>query len=140
MACCDRPRDGGVWPGRPCVDHDRATLFASCGADELSSSVVFPGAVADHGAAPLANAPITAVDSYLTPTCATGIVPGTVTLKVTNAGTILHSFTLPDGSIDQDVAPGQTINVAVPVGSAPLVFYCTYHRTSGMVGALVAHT
>jgi len=39
--------------------------------------------------------------------------------------------------IDQDVAAGQTITVQVRMGRAPLVFFCKYHRSSGMLGALL---
>jgi plastocyanin len=31
----------------------------------------------------------------------------------------------------------QTITVLVRVGTAPFTFFCKYHRTSGMVGAII---
>ena len=35
------------------------------------------------------------------------------------------------------IAVGQTVTVPVTVGSAPVPFFCKYHRTSGMVGSLI---
>lgn len=50
-----------------------------------------------------------------------------------------HSVTITDQGIDVDVLPGETVDVDVDVtaGAAPLLFVCKYHRTAGMVGALV---
>ncbi len=42
-----------------------------------------------------------------------------------------------DQGIDVDVAPGETIVVDVAVGTETLVFVCKFHRTAGMVGAVV---
>ena len=62
-----------------------------------------------------------------------------VTLRVTNTGTMKHNVTIPEQGIDVDVLPGETVDVAVEVetGARPTVFVCKYHRTAGMVGALV---
>lgn len=46
-------------------------------------------------------------------------------------------MSLVDRGIDVDVAPGETIVVDVAVGSETLVFVCKFHRTAGMVGAVV---
>ena len=60
-----------------------------------------------------------------------------VTLTVHNSGQVLHNVSIPQLHIDQDVASGQTITVHVKMGSIPLVFFCKYHRSSGMLGVLL---
>jgi plastocyanin len=119
----------------------RASTHTTSGAAPASAacpaSVHFNGAVNDHGTGPAIGGTITAGDSFFSPTCISGESGGPVTLKITNTGSMLHSFTLPDGSVDKDVAPGQTITVTVNLGTSPLLFYCKYHRTSGMVGAVI---
>jgi plastocyanin len=50
------------------------------------------------------------------------------TLTVTNDGQALHSFTVPDGDIDQDVQAGESAEIdvsGVPSGTSDLV--CKYH-------------
>ncbi len=62
---------------------------------------------------------------------------GTVSLAVHNGTQTLHNVTIQSLGIDADVPAGLTVTVMVQVGSAPLPFFCKYHRTSGMVGALL---
>jgi len=78
-----------------------------------------------------------ASDFFFSPTCVTGLHSGTITLTVHNGGVVLHNVSIPELHIDQDMSPGQTITVQVKMGSAPLVFFCKYHRGSGMLGALI---
>jgi plastocyanin len=50
------------------------------------------------------------------------------TLSITNEGQALHSFTLSDGGVDQDVAPGEGVEVdisALDGGTFDLL--CKYH-------------
>lgn len=50
------------------------------------------------------------------------------TLSVTNDGQALHSFTLPDGGIDQDVQPGEDASVDLSTLDAGTYdFTCKYH-------------
>ncbi len=60
-----------------------------------------------------------------------------MTLTVENAGQALHNVSIADQGIDEDVAPGETITLRVEMGSSPLQYACKYHRTSGMLGALL---
>jgi|SRR5215469_11273686 len=92
-----------------------------------------------HGTvvAPGSRLSIEASDFFFSPTCVTGVPGGTVTLTVHNTGQVLHNVSIPSLYIDQDVTAGQTITVQVRMGSAPLVFFCKYHRSSGMLGALL---
>lgn len=80
---------------------------------------------------------IEAGDFFFSPTCITSVPGGTVTLIVHNAGVTLHNVSIPSLHIDMDMTSGQTITVKVKMGSAPLVFFCKYHRGAGMLGALI---
>lgn len=95
--------------------------------------------VNDHGAARASGKAITleAGDSFFAPTCGTAVPAGKVMVTVNNTGSALHNFSIPDQGIDIDVAAGKTIEVDVDVSSPSLAFFCKYHRTSGMVGALL---
>lgn len=95
--------------------------------------------VSDRGAAVVSGTTlrIEAGDFFFAPTCALSVGAGTATLTVPNVGQALHNVSIPDQGIDVDVAPGQTISVQVKVSSTPVLYFCKYHRTSGMVGSLV---
>jgi plastocyanin len=132
--------------------------FGARGADEAHSVGAAPTApaqpckeaagfpdsaeVTDEGTEPASGSEVSveAGDSFFGPTCTGGVAGGTVTLTVQNTGHSLHNVTIADQGIDEDVAPGETITVQVTVGSLPVRFECKYHRTSGMVGALLPAT
>jgi plastocyanin len=59
---------------------------------------------------------------------------GPTTITVTNTGSVQHSFTLNDGSVDQTVQPGQTVSVTVNL-SGDAGFHCRFHPTQ-MKGTL----
>jgi plastocyanin len=53
---------------------------------------------------------------------------GKVTLSVTNDDSVLHSFTLDDGSVSQDIQPGTMEQVAITVpSSGTLGWHCRIH-------------
>jgi plastocyanin len=129
--------DDGPYVGRS----PTAGLRGESGGCPPITGYVFP--VAEHGSADFAGAAVIEIDagdSFFAPTCALNVPAGAVTLRVTNTGTMKHNVTITEQGIDVDVLPGETIDVDVDVtaGAAPLVFVCKYHRTAGMVGALVA--
>ena len=106
------------------------TCPASAG---LPASTNIHGTVAASGS----QIAIEAGDFFFSPTCVTGVPSGTVTLTVHNGGVTLHNVSIPSLHIDMDMTSGQTITVQVRMGRAPLVFFCKYHRSSGMLGALL---
>lgn len=97
------------------------------------------GAVNDTGSriASGAAASVDAQDVKFTPSCTTGVPAGTFSLTVTNTGSLLHNVSISAQHIDKDVAPGATVTVQVQIGTTPVVYFCKYHRASGMVGILV---
>lgn len=119
---------------------------AACGgapaaprADTCPAGVTFDGEVSDHGAAAVTGAgtEVQAGDSFFTPTCLTGLRAGTIVMRVRNTGQLLHNVTVPGQPVDVDVAAGQTVTVSVTIGDATIGYFCKYHRTSGMLGALL---
>lgn len=68
-----------------------------------------------------------------------------VTFRFHNDDEVRHNFRLaflggPDG-IDQDVEPGQTIDITLTAGDPPegldfYYFFCKFHQTEGMQGQL----
>jgi plastocyanin len=58
---------------------------------------------------------------------------GPTTISITNTGSVAHSFTLNDGSVDQVVQPGQTVSVTVDL-TADAPFHCKFHAQ--MTGTL----
>jgi plastocyanin len=74
---------------------------------------------------------------YFEPTVLKGTAGQSLKLELKNESTVEHNFTLEDQQIDQDVEGGEdaTITVTFP-SSGTAVFFCKYHRSSGMVGEL----
>ena len=106
------------------------TCPASAG---LPPSTNIHGTVAASGS----QVSIEAGDFFFSPTCVIGVPSGSITLTVHNGGVTLHNVSIPSLHIDMDMTSGQTITVQVRMGSVPLVFFCKYHRSSGMLGALL---
>jgi plastocyanin len=74
---------------------------------------------------------------YFEPTVLKGTPGEKLTIELSNEGSALHNFSIPDQSIDQDVQPDAKGEVLVTFpDSGTLVFFCKYHQSQGMVGAL----
>ena len=74
---------------------------------------------------------------YFEPTILKGSPGQKLTIELSNEGSALHNFSIPDQSIDQDVQPDTKGEVTVTLpDSGTLVFFCKYHQSRGMVGAL----
>ena len=125
LAACGTPASG-----RPTSGEASGHCPASAG---------LPANASDHGAAAASGNQLTieANDFFFKATCVTGVPGGTVTLTVHNAGQALHNVSIPSLNIDMDVSSGQTITVQVKMGNAPLIFFCKYHKSVGMYGALL---
>ena len=60
-----------------------------------------------------------------------------VTLELKNEGKTEHSFTVDLQGIDKDIEPGDEGEVTVSIPKSGVIsFYCKYHKSSGMAGAL----
>ena len=76
-------------------------------------------------------------DYYFEPSVLTGKPGQKVTLELKNEGKVEHNFTIDSQSIDQDLEPGKDATVMVTIPKSGVVsFYCKYHKSMGMAGAL----
>ena len=76
-------------------------------------------------------------DFYFEPTVLGGKAGEKVTLELKNEGQTEHSFTIDSQGIDKDVQPGDEAEVTVTIPKSGVVsFYCKFHKSSGMAGAL----
>lgn len=74
---------------------------------------------------------------YFEPTVLKGTPGQKLTIELSNEGSALHNFSIPDQNIDQDVQPDTKGEVTVTFpDSGTLGFFCKYHQSQGMVGAL----
>ena len=94
----------------------------------------------DHGTKAVEDKGKTEVeldDFYFKPTVLTGKAGETVTLELKNEGQTEHSFTIASQGIDQVLQPGAKAEVTVKIPKSGVVsFYCKFHKSSGMAGAL----
>lgn len=133
-ACAADPDDSLRAAASSVVDAPASATGGSCTpVDGYTAPITDKGLALADGASMNVNA----ADFYFQPTCVQAVSGDTLTLKVTNTGAILHNVTIADQGIDIDVAAGETIEVPVTIGHVPLIYICKFHRTSGMVGAVL---
>jgi plastocyanin len=76
-------------------------------------------------------------DYYFEPTVIQGKAGQKVTLELKNEGKVEHSFTIDSQGIDKTLQPGEDAKVTVKIpASGAVSFYCKFHKSSGMAGAL----
>jgi plastocyanin len=129
-----------------------APLVAGCGSSSSSSSSTessssgggkktIAGVQAnDHGtktASPSGKTEVELDDFYFEPTVLQGKPGEQVELELKNEGKAEHTFTIDSQGIDQDLQPGDETEVMVTIPkSGAISFYCKFHKSSGMAGAL----
>ncbi|HKD34668.1 MAG TPA: cupredoxin domain-containing protein [Gaiellaceae bacterium] len=94
----------------------------------------------DHGSKNVSGeAEVELDDFYFEPTVLRGKPGSQVTIKLKNEGSTEHNFTIDAQKIDKDVEAGEDAEVTVTFPkSGVLSFYCKYHKSMGMAGALAA--
>jgi plastocyanin len=93
----------------------------------------------NHGSATVREdeAKVELDDFYFEPTVLKGKPGQRVTLELENEGKEEHNFSIDLQSIDQDLEAGEDAKVTVTIPKSGLVsFYCKYHKSMGMAGAL----
>lgn len=127
-------------------------VLAGCGSSSSSSSSTtessggggqktIAGVKAnDHGTKAVEDSGKTEVeldDFYFEPTVLEGRAGAKVTLELKNEGQDEHSFTIDAQNVDKDLEPGDEGEVTVTIPQSGVIsFYCKYHKSSGMAGAL----
>jgi plastocyanin len=119
-----------------------ALVATACSKKESESkTITIAGQTAnDHGTKEVSGESSLELEQdnfYFDPTVLKGTPGQKLTIELSNEGSALHNFSIPDQSIDQDVQPDAKGEVTVTFpDSGTLVFFCKYHQSQGMVGAL----
>jgi plastocyanin len=61
-------------------------------------------------------------------------------LRITNNGSVVHNFSIQGTQVDVDVQPDEFTNTEAIGGTVQpgtYVFFCKFHRSRGMIGAIV---
>ena len=92
----------------------------------------------DHGSKNVSSeAEVELDDFYFEPTVIQGKAGQKVTLELKNEGKVEHSFTIDSQGVDKTLSPGADTKVTVTIpASGSVSFYCKFHRSTGMAGAL----
>jgi plastocyanin len=76
-------------------------------------------------------------DYYFEPTVIEGKPGASVTLELKNEGSIEHNFSIDAQNVDMNVQPNSSAKVTVTIPKSGAVsFYCKFHKSMGMAGAL----
>lgn len=76
-------------------------------------------------------------DYFFEPTVIQGKAGQKVTLELKNEGKVEHSFVIDSQNIDKTLSPGEDAKVTVTIpASGAVSFYCKFHKSEGMAGAL----
>jgi plastocyanin len=86
-----------------------------------------------------AEVELEADDFYFSPTFVKAAAGQAVKVNIANQGKATHTFTVA-GSVDEQLAPGakKTVTVTAPANGV-LVYFCRFHQSRGMQGALYLH-
>lgn len=118
-------------------------LFTTgCGEDEGGKITVGGQEANDHGTEDVSgsdSAEFEMDDYYFEPTVVQGEPGQKVTLEAFNEGDEEHNLTIEDQDIDEDLESDEETEIEVTIPeSGTVVFFCKYHESRGMRGALQA--
>jgi plastocyanin len=128
-----------------------AAVAAGCGGSNKSSSSSEGGGGGGGGKKTIAGVPandhgsktvsgeteVELDDFYFEPTVLKGKAGSKVTLELKNEGSTEHNLSIDSQGIDKDVEAGEDAKVSVTIPqSGEISFYCKYHKSMGMAGAL----
>ena len=100
-------------------------LGTACGGDGGGGGTAGDGGGGDGGGGGTATDTVTIFDNGYEPV--DPLVTSGDTLTLVNDGEAAHTFTLEDGSIDEQVEPGGEGSVAVSLDPGTYPFDCTFH-------------
>ena len=107
----------------------------------MAAPVQLTGTVNNHGSKTLTgmtSAISLEQDSYyFEPTFLKADSGAHITVTLKNTSKVEHNFSITSLKVDKDVEAGktETVTVALPSGTAPVAFFCKYHKSLGMQGA-----
>ena len=107
----------------------------------MTAPVALSGTVNNHGSKALSGMTTTLgleQDSYyFEPTFVKAVSGAHVTVTLKNTSKVEHNFSITALGVSKDVEAGktETVTVTLPTGTAPVDFFCKYHKSLGMQGA-----
>ena len=109
-------------------------------ASAMAAPVALTGKVNNHGSKALGMDTKLALEQdsyYFEPTFIKPESGITLTVTLKNTSKVEHNFSITSLKIDKDVEAGktETVTVKLPTGTAPVEFFCKYHKSLGMQGA-----
>ena len=119
----------------------KSATSAPTSAGETASTIMLNGQTANsHGTKDVSGggSQEVEVDSfYFNPTVFTAKAGDKLKLTLSNDSKTVHNFSVAELKIDREIPAGgkTTVTVTFPK-SGMLVFFCKFHRASGMIGAL----
>jgi len=120
-----------------------SVAFGMPSAVAKKAPVSLSGRVNNHGTKDVSQAKSAKLDVeldnfYISPTFVK-VQPGEkLTIKLENEGNVPHTFTSDGLAVDKQLSAGKsgTVKVTVPTSGKVFEFYCQFHKSSGMQGAL----
>jgi plastocyanin len=118
-----------------------AMTSATPEASAMTAPVKLTGTVNNHGSKTLAGMTTTLSleqDSYyFEPTFVKADSGAHITVTLKNSSKVEHNFSITSLKISKDVEAGktETVTVTLPTGTAPVNFFCKYHKSLGMQGS-----
>ena len=117
------------------------SVLAACGTSTSSTSGGAPQASPTEAMGEQ-SVTLTAKDFMFDPATFSVVAGKSVTIKVTNTGTVQHNFTLDDKSfadkdLNVDLDAGKTVDITfTPKKAGSAAFHCEYHASKGMKGTI----
>ncbi len=76
-------------------------------------------------------------DFFFKPEDLSGEAGTALTVELENKGQTTHTFTIAELNVDEELAPGEKTTVTfTPTTGGGLVYFCRFHRMTGMEGTL----
>ena len=98
--------------------------------------VKLDGQVNNHGRGKVqgGEVEVEADDLYFEKTFVKGKKGETVSVTITNEGSLQHTFTIDSQDVDETIDAGDstTVEITIPKNGKPAVAYCRFHESSGM--------
>jgi plastocyanin len=116
-------------------------VSASPEASAMTAPVALSGKVNNHGSKNIGMATSVSLEQdkyYFEPTFVKAESGAKITVTLHNTSDVEHNFSIDSLKVDKDVEAGktETVTVTLPSGTAPVDFYCKYHKSLGMQGAI----
>ncbi len=126
--------------GAGCAQEPEPADRAAPGPQRVRTIVIEGETANDGGTTSVSgSAEIVAKDFAFSPTLLIGPAEQAIVIDLTVQGDGVHTFTLPEQGIDEELAAGSSTRVSAAFPDmGTLVFYCRYHRDRGMLGGLTA--